>query len=242
MSLARRTAFSLIELLVVIAIIAVLIGLLIPAVQKVREAANRAKCANHLKQIGLACHQFADANGGFLPPAGSGDNLWHNFPGYPYSTFARLLPHIEQTALAGRINLLGDARNQPDVFGARIAMFLCPSDPNEMTPGIRPIYGSSYGVGLGDWFDANSDSGQGGNGAFPFVPYPNQYGVRLVDITDGLSTTVGMAEVKMSGPWLDWNRNVGRITPFQPRRLTFSPWAERCRTIQPTAPGSSVSV
>ncbi len=115
---ARRRGFTLIELLVVIAIIAILIGLLLPAVQKVREAAARSKCSNNVKQVTLACHMYENANG-VLPPAGKsygwcsvggsfvGDSQILNTNG-----LALLLPYLEQTALFEKLNFSEAASNQ----------------------------------------------------------------------------------------------------------------------------------
>jgi prepilin-type N-terminal cleavage/methylation domain-containing protein/prepilin-type processing-associated H-X9-DG protein len=106
----RRRGFTLIELLVVIAIIAILIGLLLPAVQKIREAANRMSCTNKIKQIGLACHNYESANSNF-PPAGKGYGFCQSSATYIGDTaiinmngLVLLLPYIEQDSLFARAN------------------------------------------------------------------------------------------------------------------------------------------
>jgi len=140
-----RRGFTLIELLVVIAIIAILIGLLLPAVQKVREAAARMKCSNNLKQIGIACHSYHDANGAL--PHGSILDLTAATPtitNRQHSNWAiAILPYVEQSAVAGAIQantrnngagLPSDEYNDATVNQPFVQQFLslytCPSDPN----------------------------------------------------------------------------------------------------------------
>jgi prepilin-type processing-associated H-X9-DG protein len=89
------------------------------------------------------------------------------------------------------------ALTQPAVIAQRVAVFICPSDPNDkLSPASPPTYPTCYGAGIGDWFTENFTTGQFGNGAFPYASYPSQRGIQLLDITDGTSTTIGLAEVK----------------------------------------------
>jgi prepilin-type N-terminal cleavage/methylation domain-containing protein/prepilin-type processing-associated H-X9-DG protein len=194
-----RQAFTLIELLVVIAIIAVLIGLLIPAVQKVRATASRIKCANNLHQMGLAMHMHIDANDA-LPPNGvfayNGSTAMTQVS--PWSALSRILPYIEQENLYRNIDFTTPYSVQPAITSRRIATYLCPSELNDHGSGSDPTYGNknwtlNYAVNLGTWgvLTQKTTALQGGDGAF----MPNR-GLRPADFSDGMSNTLALSEVK----------------------------------------------
>jgi prepilin-type N-terminal cleavage/methylation domain-containing protein/prepilin-type processing-associated H-X9-DG protein len=127
---SRQSAFTLIELLVVIAIIAILIGLLLPAVQKVREAAANVQCKNNLHQLGIAVHSYHDAEGYFPVSAGPGSSFSAGSP-YDWSWLARILPYVEQGNLYAKLGIPTSTMFQASATGAfttPIKTFLCPSD------------------------------------------------------------------------------------------------------------------
>ncbi len=190
----QSRGFTLIELLVVIGIIAVLMSLLLPAVQQARESARRSQCKNNLKQISLALHAYELSNRLF-PPAGCvqlGSQL------QPWSVPVRLLPLIEQVDVWKQIDWTQSWETQFNITSTRIPLYLCPSEIHDRlrvdsTDG--PSYPINYAVNSGSWFAFDSTTGRFGDGAFG-----TNASIGAQHFRDGLSSTLAFAEVKAWQP------------------------------------------
>lgn len=217
-SRSTRPGFTLIELLVVIAIIAVLVGLLLPAVQQAREAARRTQCKNNMKQMGLALHNYESTHTVF-PGNGTGSNL--------ISVHTALLPFIEQEnlkrlydpnqplfLLAAGVPLFNSS--QLPAASTIVNTFLCPSDsqsPVFSRWGANNIAGTNYMVCTGTGTDSYYDLQFPTDGMFW-----NRSSQRFRDMTDGTSSTLLMSEALL-GP----NFDTMAATPAVPRRQISSP-------------------
>jgi prepilin-type N-terminal cleavage/methylation domain-containing protein len=189
-TVAPRRGFTLIELLVVIAIIAALIGLLLPAVQRVREAANRMKCGNNLRQLGLAAHHFHDVHEHLPPSMGYTPLVTNGVWGHH---FFHLLPYLEQGNLyeralgsvpltTGPITIYWPGNNS--VYSQPVPTLLCPSDPSVGPGGVVTVNGISWGA----------CSYAGNSQVSAPIPHDPQGKRRLLTITDGTSNTILYAE------------------------------------------------
>lgn len=202
-----RRGFTLVELLVTIAIIGVLVGLLLPAVQAAREAARRAKCQNHLKQLGLALQTFHEGRGEL--PVGCLDKrrFGSNPEGRQLSWLARLMPQLEQTALYEQINFsvaYDSAANRPAAKSV-VSILLCPTTQHwvgqrsgayadQQQKAAAADYGGIYGAAF---------TSPSANGVFLY-----DQAVSFREVTDGTSHTLAVAEdtgrdASLDGEWIN---------------------------------------
>ena len=207
-SVVQRPAFSLVELLVVIAIIGILMALLVPAVQRTRESAARAACANHLMQIGIALHNYQSEHKALPPVFPASPKPPYNtiVPAYfdTWSVLAQLCPYLEQTAVYNKLNLNEPLYTLPSLnilldnqFAVQqvVPVFLCPSDR------MQPV-GGGYGVATLGPVNYAACIGTGTTSGGP--PYGSpwdadglfraQVHTKLKEVTDGLSNTVAFSE------------------------------------------------
>lgn len=224
----RRAGFTLIELLVVIAIIAILISLLLPAVQQAREAARRTQCRSNLKQIGIALHNYQERTGVFPPGYlsnvdTSSGTATDSGPGWGWAAF--LLPDVDQASLFNTLNFNVDITHSSNQKGrqTRLTVFICPSTPGQPVVNIQATdaYDSNANqlssppawlpttVAHASYVGVNGNSGVTSNQAMNDGAFLENRCFRPGDFTDGLSNTFFVAERSVTMSLATW---VGAIT------------------------------
>ena len=188
-----RRAFTLVELLVVIAIIGILIAMLLPAVQQLRESARRIQCANRLRQLALANLNYESAYAHFptsfdLEPGEVRRGSW--------SVHAKLLPLIDQANVESKIDFESDWHDQLEtgVHTLAVPTLSCPSDVNggnRVRNGVSYVHSTSYGFNMGTWFIFDPSTGETGDGVFRVGKATTH-----ASIGDGLSNTICATDVK----------------------------------------------
>jgi prepilin-type N-terminal cleavage/methylation domain-containing protein/prepilin-type processing-associated H-X9-DG protein len=221
----KQRAFTLIEVLVVVAIIAVLIALLLPAVQSAREAARRLQCTNNLKQIGLALHNYENANGAFPPcylEVFATPTSTKSFYKSEWSVIARISPFLELGPLYSAINfeMTYDDPTNLTASELSISSLNCPSDPGPvaLADGKGGNEGTmSYGNLEGDWYVWWLNGPQNRSAFSP------NFSRRFAQFTDGLSNTMVFGESQISHYQLRKCRSDGGMTPYSIPDTSQSP-------------------
>ncbi len=190
----KPNGFTLVELLVVIAIIGILIALLLPAVQSAREAARRMQCSNNLKQMGLACHNYATAHREYFPIGSRASNR--------HGLFTFMLPYMEQQSLYDQLNLSGDTRQETVNRYHGVATYICPSYPADPISTDKSLPHYMLGAlttyqGVGGAIVGRGESVKKPT-SFGDIPNNGVFGWasqrRIADVRDGLSNTMAIAE------------------------------------------------
>lgn len=214
-----KSGFTIIEVLVSIGVIAILVALLLPAVQAARGSARTISCSNHLKQIALAMHNYESVHSRFPATFFTSAEQNARGNGASWSVHGRLLPFLEQEVAHQRIELDRDWHQQvrSGVTALQIPTYLCPSEPNHrirLKDGKPYVAPQTYGANFGTWLIYDPTMEATGDGALVV-----NRGISSAGFRDGLSNTLAFAEVKAYQPYLRNTAPPATTPPTNPTEL-----------------------